>query len=82
MTIAPSTLLLSILRTEYETLAVGEWVTSRQVDVEYGGEVISPRKELDPRPLPRRFLKEIKDITPGVLGVRKWASWRVYREVG
>jgi hypothetical protein len=31
-------LLLSILRTEYETPAVGEWVTSRQADVEGGTE--------------------------------------------
>ncbi len=34
MTMAPSKLLLSILRTEYETPALGEWVTSRQADVE------------------------------------------------
>jgi hypothetical protein len=34
MTMAPSMLLLSILRTEYETPAVGEWVTSRQAGVE------------------------------------------------
>lgn len=34
MTMAASKLLLSILRTEYETPALGEWVTSRQADVE------------------------------------------------
>jgi hypothetical protein len=34
MPIAISKLLLSILRTDYETLALAEWVTSRQVDVE------------------------------------------------
>jgi hypothetical protein len=38
MTMAPSMLLLSILRTEYETPAVGEWVTSRQANVEDGRE--------------------------------------------
>ncbi|KAH6667260.1 hypothetical protein B0J14DRAFT_659238 [Halenospora varia] len=35
---ASSKLLLSILQTEYETPAVGEWVTSRQADVEDGME--------------------------------------------
>ena len=34
MKIVLSKFLLSILRTEYETLAVGNWVTSRQDDVE------------------------------------------------
>jgi hypothetical protein len=34
----PLKLLLSILRTEYETPAVGEWVTSRQADVDSGKE--------------------------------------------
>jgi hypothetical protein len=34
MTMAASKLLLSILWTEYETLALGEWVTSRRDDVE------------------------------------------------
>jgi hypothetical protein len=34
MTMAASKLLLSIIRTEYETPALGEWVTSRQADVE------------------------------------------------
>lgn len=34
MTVAASKLLLSILWTEYETLALGEWVTSRRDDVE------------------------------------------------
>ena len=34
MTMASSKLLLSILGTEYETPAVGEWVTSRQADME------------------------------------------------
>jgi hypothetical protein len=38
MTMAASQPLLSILRTEYETPAAGEWVTSRQADVEDGGE--------------------------------------------
>jgi hypothetical protein len=38
MIMASSKLLLGILRTEYETLAVGEWVTSRQTDVEVGTE--------------------------------------------
>jgi hypothetical protein len=37
MTMALSSkLLLSILQTEYETPAVGEWVTSRQADVKDG----------------------------------------------
>jgi hypothetical protein len=35
---ASSKRLLSILRTEYETLVVGEWATSRQADVEDGTE--------------------------------------------
>jgi hypothetical protein len=34
ITMALSQLLLSILRTEYETPAVGEWVTIRQADVD------------------------------------------------
>jgi hypothetical protein len=34
MTMAASKLLLSILWTEYGTPAVGEWVISRQADVE------------------------------------------------
>jgi len=34
MIIAPSKLLLSIVRAEYRTPAVREWVTSRQVEVE------------------------------------------------
>jgi hypothetical protein len=34
MTMALSQLLLSILRTEYETPAVGEWVISRQANVD------------------------------------------------
>jgi hypothetical protein len=34
MTMAISKLLLGILWTEYESLALGEWVTSRQADVE------------------------------------------------
>jgi hypothetical protein len=34
MIMAASKLLLSILRTEYETPALGEWVTSRRDDVE------------------------------------------------
>jgi hypothetical protein len=38
MIMAISKLPLSILRTEYETPAVGEWVTSRQADVEGGTE--------------------------------------------
>ena len=38
MTMAASQLLLSILQTEYETPAAGKWVTSRQADVEDGGE--------------------------------------------
>jgi len=38
MTMAASKLLLSIIRTEYETPALGEWVTSRQANVEDGGE--------------------------------------------
>jgi len=50
MTMASSKLLLSILRTEYETPAVGDWVTSRQADVEDGAETrIRPREELDRR---------------------------------
>jgi len=44
---ASSKLLLSILRTEYETPAVGDWATSRQADVEDGAETrIRPREEL------------------------------------
>jgi hypothetical protein len=39
MIMALSKLLLSILQTEYETPAVGEWVISRQADVEDGTEV-------------------------------------------
>jgi hypothetical protein len=47
-----SKLLLSILRAEYETAALGEWVTSRQADVEEGTEEVrQPRKELDPQSL-------------------------------
>jgi hypothetical protein len=38
MIMASSKLLLSILQTECETPAVGEWVTSRQSDVEDGTE--------------------------------------------
>jgi hypothetical protein len=38
MTMAASKLQLSILRTEYETPAGGEWVTSRQANVEDGRE--------------------------------------------
>jgi len=38
MTMALSKLPLSILRTKYETPAVGEWVTSRQADMEDGTE--------------------------------------------
>jgi hypothetical protein len=52
MIMASSKLLLSILRTEYETPAVGEWVTSRQADVEDARRhVIRPREELDRRSL-------------------------------
>jgi hypothetical protein len=38
MIIVVSKLLLSIIRTEYETPALGEWVTSRQANVEDSGE--------------------------------------------
>jgi hypothetical protein len=34
MIMAVSKPLLSILRTEYETLVLGEWITSRQADLE------------------------------------------------
>jgi hypothetical protein len=45
MTMAASKLLLSILRTEYETLAAGEWVTGRQADVEDYEEVYHTASE-------------------------------------
>jgi hypothetical protein len=38
MTMVSSKLLLSTLQTEYETPAVGEWVTSRQANVKDGTE--------------------------------------------
>jgi hypothetical protein len=38
MTMIASKLLLSILQAEYKTAALGEWVTSRQADVEDGTE--------------------------------------------
>jgi hypothetical protein len=49
---ASSKLLLSILQTEYETPAVGEWVTSRQSDMKDGTEARhTTREELDRRSL-------------------------------
>jgi hypothetical protein len=39
MTMVILKLLLSIIWTEYETPALGEWVTSRQVNVEDGSKV-------------------------------------------
>ncbi|KAH6701255.1 hypothetical protein BKA61DRAFT_203534 [Leptodontidium sp. MPI-SDFR-AT-0119] len=49
ITMAASQPLLSIPRTEYETPALGEWITNRQVDVEdYKEAGHTTSEELDP----------------------------------
>ncbi|KAG9245435.1 hypothetical protein BJ878DRAFT_541275 [Calycina marina] len=54
---ASSKFLLSNLRTEFGTPAVGDWVTSRQADMEDGAEArIRPREELDRQSLHMRMM--------------------------